>query len=295
MEFIKRVSSKTDKVEKYVFKTINGFIVEFSYIDNGTNKNIVCVPSYTMCNIGCKFCHTTDYIGRIREQRLVESEIFDGVTYIVDDLKLSSERTLLISYMGMGEPMHNVHCVIASMVLIRDKFKDRSVRFGVATCLPKYDFAGFFLFTKLVELNKLNVKMHLSLHYTTNELRKEWMPSSLEIEPSLIAMDFYKAVTKNPVEIHYALIEGVNDTDDDMIALGELLEKRDFVVKFLHYNEKNSIEAHASNKEKYDEFDYFLWMRAAIKTEYYISPGIDVAASCGMFFMDNYLEHGTRQ
>jgi len=291
MEFIKKVSSKTDKVEKYVFKNGDGFIVEFSYIDNNTNKDIICVSTHTICNLGCKFCHTTDYIGKIISTEVEHEDLFDGIDYIIKDLNLN-RLTLLISFMGCGDPVLNVYNVINTMLSVKNTYATKNVRFAVATCMPKNDFSEFFRLTELIKKENLTVKMHLSLHYTTDALRKEWMPNALDIKSSLAAMDFYHEATKNPVEIHYALIDGVNDTDDDMIALAELLEHRNFNVKFLHYNEKNTIEAHASSRAKYDEFDYFLWIRAAIKTEYYSPPGPDVGASCGMFLMDEYLQNG---
>lgn len=289
MKLIKKVSSKTDNVQKYVFKNDDGFVVEFSYIDNNTGKDIICIPTHTMCNMGCKFCHTSEYVGKIPPLQLDYQEIVFGVKYVVEDLQLKNERTLLISIMGLGEPMNNVDNVLRSMDEIKELYRERYVRFAIATSLPKKDWYNFFHFTRLVEKKKLDVKVHLSLHYTTDETRNKWMPNSLEIEPSLAAMDFYKHYTKNKVEIHYALIDGVNDTSEDQVRLCQLLKGKGFSVKFLFYNEKKTIDAHASNKEKYEEFKQLLNI-CRVESEYYVSPGLDIEASCGAFLMDYYLE-----
>jgi Predicted Fe-S-cluster redox enzyme len=116
------------------------------------------------------------------------------------------------------------------------------------------------------------------------------MPRSLEIVPSLAAMNFYHKITNNHIEIHYALIDGINDTKDDVKRLSDLLAGKEFNVKFLFYNEKETIEAHASNKKKYEEFSFYLEMFGGIQTEYYIAKGLDIGASCGQFLMDYYLE-----
>jgi 23S rRNA (adenine2503-C2)-methyltransferase len=290
MELVKVVKSQLDKTEKFVFKNTQGYIVEMSYIDNGTNKDIICVPTHTMCNIGCKFCHTTDYIGKIDCKKLTAYEISDGVNFVFKAMGLhESKRTLLVSVMGCGEPMQNVDEVLKSMTMIRDKYKERYVRFAVATCLPNANWDKFFHFTKMVDLLKLDVKVHLSLHYTHDEIRKQWMPNSLEIKPSLDAMSFYKEVTGNKVEIHYALIDGVNDGLENIVMLNYLLRGREFNVKFLFYNEKTSIHEKASNESKYEDFKRSLWVQG-IETEYYVPPGISIGGSCGQFLMDLYLE-----
>ncbi len=41
----------------------------------------------------------------------------------------------------------------------------------------------------------------------------------------------------NSDEMHYTLIDDVNDTEQDAILLSELLKNRDIPVKFLFYNE----------------------------------------------------------
>ena len=288
MELIKIVKSNNDSTLKYIMKNKDGFILEFSYINKSDGKDIICVPAQTMCNMGCKFCHTTDYIGKIKCLNVTTDEIVAGVEYIYDDLKLG-ERVLLISYMGCGEPILNKFNVIESMLKINNEFKTPYTRFAIATSLPKLNFLDFFWMVNEIKQTKLPVKFHFSLHYTFDILRKEWMKNSLDIIPSLSAMDFYKKLTGNAVEIHYALIEGVNDTEQDAILLSNFLKDRDFNVKFLFYNEKPTLDVHASNKSKLSIFKRYL-DKYNIESEYYIPPGLDVGASCGQFLMDYYLE-----
>jgi len=76
---------------KYIFYTEDKLVIEFSYIDKDDGKDIICVPSQTMCNIGCKFCHTTDYIGKIKTRNLTKEEIVAGIDYMYQHM------------MGMGD------------------------------------------------------------------------------------------------------------------------------------------------------------------------------------------------
>jgi 23S rRNA (adenine2503-C2)-methyltransferase len=296
MNFIEIIKSKLDSTLKYIFKTDEGLIVEFSYINKNDGKDIICVPSQTMCNLACKFCHTTDFIGKIKNVDLSYVEIFESVTYIIKDLHLKdNDRVLLISYMGCGEPLLNVDNIIESMILLK-KLEDRGfsyVRFAIATSIPKSKWINFYKLTEGIKNNNLPVKIHLSLHYTMDILRTEWMPASLDIMSSLACVDFYKKITKNAVEIHYTLIDGVNDTEQDAILLSTFLKDRDFNVKFLFFNEKPSIDFHASSQEKLKIFKRY-FDKYSISHEYYIPPGQDVGSSCGAFLMDTYMKYNDK-
>ena len=277
-----------DSTLKYIFYTEDKLVIEFSYIDKSDGKDIICVPCQTMCNVGCKFCHTTDYIGKIKTRNLTKEEITYGVNYMYDHLKLFlNPKTFLISYMGSGEPILNNDGVVGSMKMINDKY-DVYTRFAIATSLPESHYPEFFEFVKEIDKSKLPVKLHFSLHYTMDNIRNEWMPRSMNIIESIAAIDFFKKKTGNPVEIHYALLDGVNDTEQDAILLSELIKDKDFNVKFLFYNKKESLDTEASPEQQMKVFERYLH-KYNIITEYYIPPGLDVGASCGQFLMEEYL------
>lgn len=288
MKLINRIKSTEDNTIKYVFRLEDKSIVEFSYINKNDGKDIICVPTQTMCNLGCRFCQTTDFIGKIRSRNLDAYDIFYGCEFIINELNLvSNNRTLLVSYMGCGEPLMNVENVVESMKMLVRIYGDKIplVRFAIATSIPKTRWLSFFELTQMIKNDMLPVKIHLSLHYTTEERRKEWMPTSLDIESSIACVDFYHKLTGNPVEIHYALIDGVNDTIEDAQRLSRLIQGKGFNVKFLFYNEKENLYYHASNIDKIRSFKTHL-VDSFIPFEYYIPPGLSVGASCGSFLMD---------
>lgn len=291
MLLIKKVESKRDNVIKYVFKHHLGGILEFSYINKNDGKDIICVPCQYMCVLGCKFCHCTDYIGAINPAIISWEEIVEGVQYIVSDLNLRENgKTLLVSFMGLGEPMFNHDQVILAIRSLYNQwiFNNKNIRFAIATCLPECKWPEFFDFTKRIAKMEAPVKLHFSLHYPYNTVRKEWMPNAWDIEPSLLACRLYNLITSNPVEIHYTLIDGVNDSIADASKLAQLLKNYNFTVKFLYFNEKESLEHKRSSYETYEAFGRVLDVYN-IKHEYYIPPGLDIGASCGQFIIEEYL------
>ncbi len=288
MKLIKKAQSKLDKTIKYIFEAEGGLIVEYSYIDNGSDKDIICVPCQTMCNMKCTFCHLTDHLGKIKVNNLSSTDIDAGVMTIIDDLNLKGDRPLLISYMGCGEPLANIKNVIMSMRFLM-KFQP-NIRFGMATMLPKSKWLEFFHMTEEVKRFKIPLKVHLSLHFTNDKNRLEWMPSALDIKPSLVALNFYHIMTNNPTEVHYTLMDGVNDSESEIDVLHTLIPSFT-TIKLMRYSTKESLEVEKVAADKVNSIiNQLQTLDPARKVEYYEPPGIDIGASCGQFLLDDVLE-----
>ena len=277
MELVDIINSKVDKTVKFIFKLQDGLITELAYINKDDGKDIICVSCQTGCNLGCKFCHTSDGLGKIEVRNIKHGEIRDAVDRVYHDLDLG-KKLLLVSYMGCGEPLMNQGHVIASMDDIRHY--EPNSRFAIATMIPKAKWSEFFLMTQVVKEKKLNVKLHLSLHFTKDDLRRDWMPNALEILPSLDALQFYRDITGNSVEIHYALIEGVNDLVEDAEELASLVAYRQIPVKLLQYNTRPCLDYVSCQGMRLRLFKETL-TNNGVKHEYYVPPGLDVGASCG--------------
>lgn len=280
LNFNTKVESKEDNTIKYVFD-IKGQIVEFSYIDNGTNKDIICVPCQTMCNMMCTFCHLTDHIGKIPLKDMSGEEISSGVEYIYQDLNLGS-RTLLISYMGCGEALANINNVIDSMISIKNSYKN--IRFGLATMLPKKHYKALSELTDAVILNDLSLKIHLSMHFVDDKQRKEWIPSGLDLETSLSMLTKYRDVTNNPIEVHYTIMKDVNDTPEHIDKLASLIDNQT-TIKFMRFSEKENLNIERADDKRLESYVNELTKSGKI-VEYYKPPGDSIGSSCGVFLTE---------
>ena len=291
MQLIDIQKSKTDKVSKFMFLTEDKLLLEASYIDNNTGKDIICISCQSSCANRCKFCHLTEVIGKIKLRNFTEKEIISSISQVSENLKLEEKlEPLVVSFMGCGEPTQNAVEVLNSMYRLNQLFSKKGIRFAVATSIPKKNIDDFFWLTNYIKSFSLPVKMHLSLHYTNNSLRKEWMPNSLEIEPSICALEYYSKFTGNAAEIHYALIEGVNDTKQDAAELCAFLRGRNINVKFIQYNETPGLNNKQSPKENY-WYMHAMLTDYGIANEYYIPPGQSLGSSCGAYILENYLKY----
>jgi 23S rRNA (adenine2503-C2)-methyltransferase len=290
MEIVAKIKSQLGNVTKYVFKMRDGLITEFSYIDKDDGKDIICVPTQTLCAQGCKFCHVTGHIGKLKFRNIGSVEIVQGIKLILADLgykitKKEKGECLLISYMGCGEPLDNVDNVKDSMRLIRDSWYNhfKTVRFAIATMIPKNRWDKFFDLCGFVKENKYQVKIHLSLHYTEDQLRWKWMPNALDIDSAILSIKWAMDHCGIKGEIHYALMTMINDDYVDFLTLCTY----EIPVKFLFYNEKDTVDAHASTIARY-EIAKKVFDGRGLECEYYVPPGLDIGASCGQFLLDYY-------
>ncbi len=290
IRLLKIIESKVDKTIKFVFLSA-GNILEFSYINKDDGKDIICVPTQTACNMGCKFCFMSD-IKKIPLRNLEFYEICGLVETVIRILGLTQKEdrnhVLLISYMGCGEPLLNIGNIIKASCAIQEQMKNEyhTVRFAVASIIPKLSLMEKFM--NQVRAVGLKMKLHLSLHSADPMIRKELIPSAEPIEESIGQMIKFVAVTDNSAEIHYALIKDINDRDIDAEMLVALLKSRPVSVKFLAYNPKPTLDFKESERVEY--FRKKL-EEAGIKTEFYRPPGWDVGSSCGQFLMDYYLKY----
>lgn len=234
-------------------------------------------------------------IENLKVRNLYNYEIKHAIDYIINNLNLLNNpkgKTLLISFMGAGEPLLNIYQLLLTMDNIKKHYKNyyKTVRFAIASLIPTIN--SIIQFTESIKNWKLDCKFHFSLHFTNNQQRKEFMPSASKIRDSLTLLEHYTLYTGNQAEIHYALMDGVNDTIQDMDNLLHLIYGRGIPVKFLLYNEKESLSCVASNKTK--EFRNILEDNE-IETEFYIPPGRDIGSSCGMFLVDLYKKYNIKE
>ncbi len=160
---------------------------------------------------------------------------------------------------------------------------------------------------KLTELvNKYNkpLKLHFSLHTPIDSERRDLIPSTkVSVEEALSLLIFYRNKVKDnkkfmeeyvkfhrtddPVEIHYTLINGVNDGEKELEALVKILKKYKISIKFIRFNPINNLER--SNNER-------LWIDTlhenipSLRVKTYCPPEKEIGSSCGEFTKHYYHE-----
>lgn len=280
MELIDTIKSSSEDVYKLVFREKDSPVMEVSIIRKGDGKDILCVPTQTNCKMGCKFCHLTGLDAP--SSNLSADKIVELVT---ESLKFSAKQnpTLLVSYMGVGEPLLNLDGVIESAKMLKKNNHYKTVRFGISTLIP-----GAKPFNQLIDRvieNDINCKLHWSLHSAQSFTRKSLMPSALGIRESASLAVKYLETTGRPVEVHYTLMEGINDQFRDIKSIESVLDKR-ITIKILRFA-PHKLEPELTESKRVGTFKRSL-ESAGYKVEIYSPPGRDIGSSCGQFILDRY-------
>ena len=141
------------------------------------------------------------------------------------------------------------------------------------------------------------LKVHFSLHNPIDVKRYELIPSTkVSVQDALaylvsyrnllqknkVLMNKYVKLHSNndPIEIHYTLINGVNDDAEELDRMCKLLDRYNITIKFIRFNQINELEI--SKNEQ-------LWVREIsnsvpnIRIKTYSPPGREVGSSCGEF------------
>ena len=202
---VRKQESQRDGTIKYLWELSDGKCVE-TVLMRYNYGNTVCISTEVGCRMGCAFCAST--IGGL-VRRLDPFEMLDEVLFTQIDSGLPISRIVL---MGIGEPMDNFDNVMRFLELVNspDGLNISMRHISLSTCglVPKID--------ELAK-RKLQISLAISLHGPNNEIRNKIMPvnKAYPIEELLEACRRYYAATSRRIHFEYAMIDGVNDREED--------------------------------------------------------------------------------
>ena len=202
---VRKQESKKDGTIKYLWQLSDGNCVE-TVLMRYNYGNTVCISTEVGCAMGCAFCAST--IGGL-VRRLEPFEMLDEVLFTQIDSGLPISRIVL---MGIGEPLDNFDNVLRFLELVNSEagmnISMRHISLSTCGLVPKID--------ALAE-KKLQISLAISLHGPNNEIRGKIMPvnKAYPMEQLLDACRRYFAATGRRIHFEYAMIDGVNDREED--------------------------------------------------------------------------------
>ncbi len=270
IEIVDKLISSVDKTTKYLFKLENNHIIE-SVLMKYSYGNAVCISSQVGCRMGCTFCASTlDGL----ERNLTTAEMVSQIYKIQQD---SKEKIRSIVLMGSGEPFDNFDNFLKFIEIInhKDGLNIGQRHITVSTCgiVPKiYELAD----------KKLQINLALSLHAPTDEKRKSIMPIAKKytVREIVEACKYFAKTTKRRVTYEYALIAGVNDTEEDAKEIIKLLKGSLAHINLIPVNDVKERNYIKSSKEQIKNFATLL-KNAGIETTIRRELGSDINAACG--------------
>lgn len=269
LKIIDKLQSNDKMAIKYIQSTSDNYLIETTYV-NYYNKHIICFSSQIGCVVGCKICYSG--IASKFYRNLTVEEMCEECINIIEDLNLKN-KPILFSCMGVGEPLLNYDNVISTFKCLYEKFPDDKYALATTGIKPNLILK---LASDLKEIK--NFKLTLSLHATSDDVRKMIIPNSIAIDQLINAGKQYKKISEKKIEWNYVLLNNINDKKEDALRLIELLGKDEY-VKLNQYNYVSTSKFSKSSDENIKNFIEEL--EGNINYEYYETNGVDVMGACG--------------
>ena len=270
---VDEVRESADGTIKLRLTTRDGFPVEAVAMRH-RGRRTACLSSQSGCPLACTFCATGEMgLGRsLRSGEIVEQVL--ALARILRDRGASVGNVVM---MGMGEPFLNYDNVLAACRTMHDPdgFNLGARHIAIST-------AGWVPGIEALAEEPLPLRLALSLHAPTDELREQLMPVTRRFPVARLmqACRDYRDRTGRRVFVEYLLLDGVNDSDADARRLGRLLGAGPaFHVNLIAYNPTAS-EYSASPQERVAAFAEIL-RDLGVGASYRRSHGSDIEAACG--------------
>lgn len=267
---VRRQESKKDGTIKYLWRLTDGNCVE-TVLMRYHYGNTVCISSEVGCPMGCAFCAST--IGGL-VRRLKPSEMLDEVLFTQLD---SGQKISHIVLMGIGEPLDNYDTVLRFLQLVNDPE-------GLNIGMRHISLSTCGLVERINELaqQKLQLTLSVSLHAPTDQIRSRIMPVNRRypIAELLQACRNYFAVTGRRISFEYAMIDGVNDSEEMALLLAKRLRGIAAHVNLIPLNRVEESPLRPSSRAAVAKFQAIL-EEQGIPTTVRRTLGGDIDASCG--------------
>jgi len=259
-------SQKDDKTEKVTFKLEDGSIIEAVFMDNDHDRKTVCISSQVGCPIGCEFC-ATGKLGFTRN--LTVAEILSQVYYFAKEHKISN-----IVFMGMGEPFLNYENVLKA-----GKILNNALGLNIAARKLVYSTVGITAGIKKFALEKEQFRFSWSLAAPFDEARTNLIPfpGLKPIKETINVIKDYQNKTKRRVTIEYVLLQGINDSQQDLEELAKIARSIDSHINLIAYNQSPGSKLTSGDVEKAFQTLKKFKLVVTVRRSY----GQKISAACG--------------
>jgi 23S rRNA (adenine2503-C2)-methyltransferase len=262
---LEREAKASDGTVKALFRTREGHPVEAVLMRYRDGRRSLCLSSQSGCPLTCTFCAT----GQMRFGRnLTPSEILDQALHF-----RRIEPVDHAVFMGMGEPMLNLDSVLEAARSLPD--------IGITWRRTTISTVGWLPgLTRFVDEVEEPIRLALSLHAATDELRSELMPVNerYPLTDVLAECERYFKLRRRKVFVEYVMLRGVNDRVEQARSLADLLDPKVFKVNLIPYNPTGMYDG--SSRKAIDAFKHVL-DRARLPATVRLTRGRDIAAACG--------------
>jgi 23S rRNA (adenine2503-C2)-methyltransferase len=286
------IKSHIDQSVNFIDKKEIGYL-ESRFVRRVDDYFITYLSSQTGCDQACRMCHLTS-TGQNKFQDTKIKEFIAQAQPVLshyDELVKSGNpqaKSMHYNFMARGEPLNNP--------VFRDKEKaynllkelrhlseirNLSPRFLISSIIPKtfedVEFEDIF--------GAIHPNIYYSLYSMNEKFRKKWLNKALDPNKALQKLARWEQITQSPSKIHFALIEGENDSEKDMLDICKAVKSHGMNPNFniVRYNPASAKYGAEPSEEVVKRNAGIIESELGNKVKVIPRVGTDVYASCGMF------------
>ena len=264
-----------DGTRKYVIEYNDGTLVEAVGIPS-RDRLTVCFSTQAGCYMECAFCATGK--GGFK-RNLAPGEIYDQIALISKDF---GRRVTNAVGMGQGEPFLNYDAAIGAL-----RFLNSSDGANIGARHITLSTCGIVPMISKFANEPEQFTLAVSLHSATQRTRDKLMPNvvNYNLDRLRSALVSYSEQTGRRPTFEYAVIEHINDTQEEIDELIEFCRGMLCHVNLISLNKVKGSRFQPSSRERIQQICDLLNQRG-IETTIRHSRGADIKGACGQLLQE---------
>lgn len=262
--------------------------LEARYVRRDDDQVIVYLSSQSGCSQACRMCHLTA-TGQNKLIDIDRDSYLQQAKVVFEHYKTKAPAQLAhFNFMSRGEPLANSHLlddagnILTDLTFLAHDYGLKAKHL-VSTILPKS--MGDRTLVSVFGHSPVLPEIYYSLYSMDPKFRRKWLPKAFTAEHGLDLLKEWQDWTGMIPKIHFAFIEGENDSFENVREMGQAIVSRGLKVNL------NIVRFNPAN-DKYREPDEVRILALASNLVDIIEPerwqivprvGLDVQASCGTF------------
>jgi adenine C2-methylase RlmN of 23S rRNA A2503 and tRNA A37 len=283
------------------------------------NKYSLFISSSVGCYMKCKFCHLT--LKNAEHIKIEEDQVLANLKEAIEDTMAFNpdmkNRYVKLSWMGMGDAINKPNMVKNVSLKLLDWIFEKGYAKGLdgidlSTVMPKLKKAPWIpIFHSLEdelqkyprnpayqmdnvefsnnEYKKRNIfRLFYSIESAIQDKREYVVPNAMPLVDAMKDLKEYQQDWKYPVILHHLLVDGLNDSQEELDALIEMVSNN------FPTNELRILRYNYCAKSDYKESEKFIGQIRQLSQglnfiKVQISPGTEVSAACGQFIVKDFI------
>lgn len=261
---------------KFILKTRDGHFLE-SVLISQRERETVCVSTQLGCAVRCPFC-ASGKEGFVRN--LTAGEIIEQIVWVS---RKSGRKISNVVFMGMGEPLDNFEEVMKALEILTAQwgFEMGGRKITVSTSgIPEkiYEF---------VKHTEGRIRLSVSLHSPDDATRSRLIPYNRKypLKDLLATLGKIHRDLKRDITFEYTLINGINDSEQDALAIAKIARPLQAKINLIPYNPIREIKWETPSEDRMQRFRQAL-EKAGVRSTFRKTMGRETESACGQLRLD---------